>query len=502
MALQLVDWPSAMTFQQSLIRFSSAYALGYVSNVSPKLSKLAVAQIRGKQDKSVAFSKAYQILIAALGPNRFPAFCGIVIGGSTSFQIPIYRWLAQLNSIAQSQNRRLSIVTIARLARFVAAFIASWLGIHLLNSSRSLSASRQNVASNEMHCSSTNIKNVEKSNNQPRSLVPEDGKTIDLTLFAITRAADVIVGEIWSRFRSKKMTRKRERLLDFIGSSIDAGIFALSSGTIMWTWFYQPHRLPKSYNQWISEAAQIDPRLISALREARYGSFTYGRDTGHAALLQSMCKDYGWPLEWGDPAKSIPIPCEMVHMGTGPSCEKHSLVRFGRAFKFALATYLPLNLLVRARSTPSLRTLRRALRDAVRSSTFLGAFVAIFYYSVCLARTRLGPKVFSHNTISPLAWDSGLCVRAGCILCGWSILIEAQRRRQEIAFFVAPRALGTLFPRRYDRKYQWRETLAFALSTAVVFTCVQEKPERVRGVLGNLLKKLLSSQPRRMVTPH
>jgi hypothetical protein len=38
------------------------------------------------------------------------------------------------------------------------------------------------------------------------------------------------------------------------------------------------------------------------------------------------------------------------------------------------------------------------------------------------------------------------------MMCGWSILIEKARRRQEIAFFVAPRAAATLLPRRYEEK--------------------------------------------------
>jgi hypothetical protein len=49
-------------------------------------------------------------------------------------------------------------------------------------------------------------------------------------------------------------------------------------------------------------------------------------------------------------------------------------------------------------------------------------------------------------------WDSGLCIGAGCVLCGWSILIEAERRREELALFVAPRALATWLPREYDAK--------------------------------------------------
>ncbi|KAF7160664.1 hypothetical protein CNMCM5623_006289 [Aspergillus felis] len=119
-------------------------------------------------------------------------------------------------------------------------------------------------------------------------------------------------------------------------------------------------------------------------------------------------------------------------------------------------------------------SLRRALTDALRSSTFLASFVSIFYYSVCLARTRIGPKIFSRETVTPQMWDSGLCVGAGCLMCGWSILVESARKRQEIALFVAPRAAATVLPRYYDKKYQSRERVTFALSAAVLFTCLHD----------------------------
>jgi hypothetical protein len=168
--------------------------------------------------------------------------------------------------------------------------------------------------------------------------------------------------------------------------------------------------------------------------------------------------------------------------------------------------YVPLQLLMllrgartkaRGRSSPSKlaitsNALMKATLNMARSSAFLGAFIALFYYGVCLARTRLGPKLFSPTTISPQMWDSGLCVLAGCALCGSSILFEQERKRLEILFFVLPRAAAVWFPRRYLKEHRWREHVAFALSTAVVFTAVQERPERVRGVLGSVLHGVLS----------
>ncbi|MCJ1274745.1 hypothetical protein MMC21_002543 [Puttea exsequens] len=230
----------------------------------------------------------------------------------------------------------------------------------------------------------------------------------------------------------------------------------------MWTWFYHPSRLPPAYNKWIGSAAQVDSRLIEVLREARAGRFVYGKDTSQAPVLQGMCRAYKWPLEWGDPAKTVPIPCELVHMGTGPNCHWHALVRFGWAFRFAMATNLPLQLLFKARS-PSLKAFKKAVEEAARSSTFLGAFVALFYYGVCLSRTQLGPKLFS----------------------------EVEKRRQELALFVAPRALATCLPREYDAKCHWREKAAFSVSTAMLFTLAHEDPKKVRGFLGKILHQVL-----------
>ena len=143
------------------------------------------------------------------------------------------------------------------------------------------------------------------------------------------------------------------------------------------------------------------------------------------------------------------IILQLVHSGWTDNCEKHAVWRFWSSWTKAFVMYFPLNLVVRLRR-PSLRSLGQALLQSARSSVFLGAFVAIFYYSVCLTRTRLGPRLFPN--LSPMFWDKGLIVKMGCILCGWSVLIESPTRRAEMSAFVAPKALGVFFPRRYSRK--------------------------------------------------
>ena len=331
------------------------------------------------------------------------------------------------------------------LPRFFSAFLSAWFGLGLLNRAQTEEHQVKNVAEVANDDSDAQIR-------PPLKLMVLAGSSMDLTLFAVSRAAETLVHDFWTRHRKSRQHKGKWTVLErIISRYADSWLFATSAGTVMWAWFYLPSRLPKAYNAWIKSAAEVDYRFLEVLRRARCGEFIYGKDTGQAPILQSMCKDYNWPLIWGDPSTTVPLPCEMVHMGSGPSCHWHAVVRFLKAFRFALAMYLPLQILLRMRH-PSSSQLQRACREAARSSAFLGTFVSLFYYGVCLSRTQLGPRLVSKQTVTPMMWDSGLCVRAGCLLCGWSILVEAEKRRQELAMFVVPRAAATLFPRRYNKK--------------------------------------------------
>lgn len=356
------------------------------------------------------------------------------------------------------------------LTRPVAAFCAAWLSLRFLNKSQRIRISlwpsnlrRETDAGNISGYNNRGQFEEEKLQHAPQYSA---GKTLDLTLFALTRSIETIIGDLWSRHKTSRRAKAKWTSLEtMISRFADSFVFALSSGMIMWAWFYFPDNLPRAYNRWIRGVAQVDRRLVEVLRRARKGDFVYGRDTGQAPLLQSMCKEYNWPLTWGDPAQTVPIPCELVHSGFGPSCHWHAAMRFLGAFKIALATSLPLQILMKARKL-SWMAFERALKDALRSAAFLGSFVGLFYYGVCLSRTCLGPKLLRPDKITPMMWDQGLCIRAGCMLCGWSILIEAAKRRQEIASFVAPKALATILSRRYDKMVSF-----FLVSKPSRFSC-------------------------------
>ncbi|OAA79521.1 integral membrane protein [Akanthomyces lecanii RCEF 1005] len=469
--------PGVLAVPPQLRPVVRAYILGYASAVAPRLLTLAVQHIlklrrnseqllpSDPEDEPTFLAGTRHILLSGFDPQRFPTFCAVLVAGTSLLHKPLDKVIASLGSKLTETSRL--------------RFLAGWFGLKLLHTKGT--APRR-------HSTARRTKREEELRSKKMA-----GRTMDLTLFAATRAADVLVGELWSQRRSRRQAaNKWTNTESFIQYMADPLVFVSSCAFIMWSWFYYPDNLPRGYQKWITSAAQVDTRLIEALRRFHFGTLVYGRETGQAGLVGDMCDDYGLPRQWGDPVTKIPLPCEIVHMGCGPSCEYHALSRFARSWKWSMYTYLPLALALQLRKTPYTRhSLVAALRSASRSSAFLAMYITLFYYGVCLARSRVGPLLLGTDTAARQQLDSNICVGTGCFLCGWSVLIETVSRRKDMGLFVAPRALSTFVPRQYPKEKQWRETLVFAASTAVVFTCVLENPRRVRGVLGGVLGYVL-----------
>ncbi|KND94506.1 hypothetical protein TOPH_01087 [Tolypocladium ophioglossoides CBS 100239] len=476
--LQLRSLPPAL---RPLVR---AYLLGYASAVAPRLLTLILQHLSRRRtknkktlpadvDERTFVESVVHVLRTGLAPQRFPTFCAALVGGSTLLQVAT--GLGDTPRLRNPPEKAGLTRVLVRLARWLASFVAAWFSLRLLQSKQGLP--RRDSASAA----------AAQADRDAASRKKFAGRTLDLTLFAATQAVDVIVGELWSEHRGRRTAaQKWTKGEQFISRMIDPLAFVASCGPIMWAWFYSPESLPRGYNKWITSAAHVDLRLIEALRRFRSGELRYTQETGQAPLLGAMCKDYGLPYQLGDPVKVVPFPCGIVHMGRGPSCEYHAWRRFWLSWRWAMYTYLPLALALQLRK-PTRKSPLLALLSASRSSAFLATFITLFYYGVCLGRTRLGPHLIGKDVPCRQRIDSGLCVSTGCFLCGWSVLIETASRRKDMALFVAPRAMATLLPRRYAADKQWRETLAFAASTAVVFTCALENPRRVRGMMGGIL---------------
>lgn len=445
--------------------------LAYLYVATPQLIRPIVAVFAKKEDVRSFLSKAVKILRQAARLESFPACAAILIAASTAAPTFLSNAL-RLVQLSKEGKRRAAKLQHSAALRFLAIFITSTGVFHFLNrltpeqvEKTYFSAripekpSRVNQLINRQ---SIGVLSGSGGSSQPPTPlthtpvpVPQRaGKTLFITSFGIVNASIIVASAALNYYRKSSPSHswsapgRKSR----VGVIAPTSAFMISSTVIMWAWFFNPEQLPRDYNKWITSAAQIDLRLIETLRQVRKGNFIYGKDTGRCCSLAAMARDHGFPVAWADPAKSSPIPCELYHSGTGKSCEWHALSRFWRAWLFAMRIYLPLNLAIFLQRRPNAKAVGRAVQGASQSAAFLSSFISLFYYGVCLARTRIGPKIVGTSTSARQLLDSGICVATGCVACGWSILVEKESRRTEMALFVAPRALSTLLPRRYDRK--------------------------------------------------
>ncbi|KAL5431900.1 hypothetical protein PMIN07_008928 [Paraphaeosphaeria minitans] len=380
----------------------TAYLFALLSSTGPCFVQLLLLSVKRKLTLRAAWLQIVSTLRRELSLNRFPASCATLIGGSTLLQLPLRTLACRIGSLCGVGDRYIRL-----FVTFSAALISASAAFRLLNirPRNGPVTPAQNVPRSHLDMVDPSpfyeppeggLREVDNATLNAKSLsrMGLAGKTMDLTLFAAIRAGDVLISQVCNRLPSS-------RARQVVSRSTPTVLFCFSAATIMHAWFYSPSRLPQSYNRWISAAAELDHRLILALRHARYGTWVYGKDMGIASLLGSMCRDYGLAEELGDPAKTIPIPCELVHMGCGKSCEKHALSRFWRGWVFAARMYAPLQLIVLARHVKKTsRTgdqlvglnrsvVSKALVDTTRSSAFLGAFIAFFYYGgLCLSQVQ------------------------------------------------------------------------------------------------------------------
>lgn len=306
--------------------------------------------------------------------------------------------------------------------------------------------------------------------------------SLDLTLLISTRAVDTALSSALLGVSGGKYA-----------SLGDGALFIVSSTLIMYSWFFHPERLPPAYRNWITLAANMDDEIVTMLRLIKEKKIEYGKEGPADEMMKAYCEKYGKDPSKGSLVANVPLPCNVVHAFKTPNCEIHALWRFVRGFQFAFKLYGGINLFMlffpRKNSTISKRLLR-SLKSSVRSSCFLATFIFLNWYGVCLARTRLLPKLFPK--VPAKNWDDTICVASGSFLSGFSCFVDTPQRRKELALFVAPRAVGTLVSAEPTERNLRIEAVVFAISMAVIVAYSRRDARKVRGIFGKGLEMVFS----------
>ncbi|KAF9339932.1 hypothetical protein BGZ91_004163 [Linnemannia elongata] len=319
--------------------------------------------------------------------------------------------------------------------------------------------------------------------------------TIDYSLFAVVRALDV-----FGHVAVKNQWGPR-----WLGSYGAVAVFVLACTEIMFSWMYEPQRLPGPYAFWITKMARMDKRLLDTLRGVRTGEIQFKRvNPPHVHnLLTGLCEDLGLDPQMGDFALRSRLPCEVVHQGITKSCEVHTGYRWIQGFMVSTGIYLPVHLLPallspkaffkRLQENP-VATVSSTLLATARSSAFLATYIALIWYGICTWRSKVMPitmrvtgKRYTSNVVDYIYGPL-----LGAFMCGFSVLVEKPHRRAEMALYVLPRAIYSMWSRimagRLSRKVEMTgEALMYAVSMSVLLTGMRWNREMVRPSMQGLL---------------
>ncbi|KAK0198309.1 hypothetical protein F5146DRAFT_1158293 [Armillaria mellea] len=348
-------------------------------------------------------------------------------------------------------------------------------------------------------------------------------RTLDLTLLLFVRAVDALVQSFVykrsSRVRVRELSVDVEHHPDLLSqrllrekhqatgsdspsftARIDALVFWACSARIMWCFFYQPERLPRSYVKWINALANVDARLLKALRMLKDGQWSYTQGyTADPAILETYASDLGSPRCMGEPV-GTPLGwrsesryhLEPVGREESPrtgSCTANAGLRAAKALSQSMAIYLPVHFFPILLTSPKMllrpHRIVATLLSALRSASFLTAFITSYWYAICLTRSLLLARIFS--SVPHDFWDGPYgCILAGCLSSGSSIWIENGRRRGEMSLYVLPRAIRTILPvtwvRSGNRGVLAAERLVFVLSFSSLIATAIHRTDSLRGL--------------------
>ncbi|KAE8767615.1 hypothetical protein D1007_61002 [Hordeum vulgare] len=264
----------------------------------------------------------------------------------------------------------------------------------------------------------------------------------------------------------------------------DALLFSVASAQIMYAFVMRPESLPKSYRDFIQKTGPVAEPVYKAVRDSCRG--------GHVDLIglsAYFANKKNSNLINLTKSPSV-IPCSVIHADRA-SCLAHNVTVTSSTFKKTFPLYFSLTFvpfvvlrLQKFLESPA-ATCWRALVGAVRSTTFLSAFVTLFQSTICFHR-----KVASK--------DHKLVYWFGGLVSGLSILLENKARRAELALYVLPRAGESLWYILINRhllpNIKNAEVGLFCLCMGGIMYFLEYEPDTMAPFLRGLIRRFLASK--------
>ncbi|KAJ3504032.1 hypothetical protein NLJ89_g8152 [Agrocybe chaxingu] len=312
----------------------------------------------------------------------------------------------------------------------------------------------------------------------------------------------------------------------------DVLVFSLACGQILYAWLLRPDTLPRSYSSWISQASKVPPECVrmnhdlvrdGVLNVADIDSLVRRVDItpSNKADLLALRNAFLNPLpkDASGVAPYFPLygPCSSVHP-TLSSCADVPLDRFFAVFKWMLPIYGALHFIPavlfkrKAFVQDPAKMLIKASLGSMRSSAFLGVFVIIYQTLYCykhhlhkfLTMLRTGARPASLLTL-PLTsvppWVTDLLISKFSFwlpgfAAGLSLFVEEKRRRGELAMYVLPKGLESIWVMARGKGWvfrtgKWGETILTALGMAMFMSTYQNDPQHLSGLVRRIMYQFI-----------
>ncbi|XP_023549889.1 uncharacterized protein LOC111808251 [Cucurbita pepo subsp. pepo] len=264
----------------------------------------------------------------------------------------------------------------------------------------------------------------------------------------------------------------------------DSLLFAMACAQVMYSFVMRPESLPKAYRDFIQITGPVAEPVYKAVRDICRGHPVDGASLS-SYLSDRQKSGYGNLDEF----PSI-IPCSIIHPDTN-SCMAHNTQAASATFKKTFPLYFSLTFvpfvvlhLQKFMDAPG-RTCWLAVKGAVRSTSFLSAFVGIFQAVICLHR-KVATK--DHKLVY---WVAGG-------ISALSVLLEKKGRRSELALYVLPRAADSwwyiLVNRHLVPNIKNAEVFLFSICMGGLMYYLEYEPDTMAPFLRGLIRRFLASR--------
>lgn len=271
----------------------------------------------------------------------------------------------------------------------------------------------------------------------------------------------------------------------------DSLLFVVSCAQVMYAYVMRPETLPPSYFSFMLRTAPIDKNILKCVQLANR-NIPFDINTIQQYANKVTPNNYTVPniadilqpyLTSSATALPAILPCSCIHPQC-PSCSRMFIYSIIRAAKSVAPVYISLTFvpMIFLQFWSLMRTpgklIGRGLFSSLRSTAFVSTYVSTYMGLICLHRKLASTDhrsiYFLIGLISPL-----------------SILLERKSRRAELALYVLPRALDSLYLSVIDRsnipRIPYGTELLFCLSMGILMYCRDTIPEQMSPLLRRIL---------------